>query len=224
MAAAEGSLRFARFVFLGNFPPLLSGVIMFFLSCDLILSCLSDCIFTNIKRSASFPPITRPPAICPSSPPLPDSLGVRLCGWTGVGTYVYVPALAAWLSICFWIFYLWSNSRPLWAPQWTTVCLLVLRVRFGGTAACFLRFHSIKSKLKIINRLVEKESVEQVLPYITLHYLGNSNLTRAIWCVITPRVGCGWNHKYHNCFNKHFSLFSQRLSESIGYRHEGLCY
>lgn len=141
---------------------------MFFLSCDLILSCLSGCVSTNIKRSASFPPITRPPAICPSSPPPPDSLGVRLCGWTGVGTYVYVSALAAWLNICLWIFYLWSNSRPLWGPQWTTVCSLVLGVSFGGTGTCFLHFHPVKNKLKRSYWLVENGKCGAG---VTLHYI-----------------------------------------------------
>lgn len=92
----------------------LSGVIMFFLSCDPILSCLSDCVPTNIKRTASFPPITRPPAICPSSPRLPDSLAVCLCGRTGAGTYACVPTLAGDL-LCS---YLWCVSHPLWGPPW----------------------------------------------------------------------------------------------------------
>lgn len=79
----------------------LSAVIMFFLGCDLILSCLSDCVPTNIKRSPSFPLIARPRAICPSSPRLPDSLAVCRCGRTGVGTYVWALTLAAWLNICY---------------------------------------------------------------------------------------------------------------------------
>lgn len=194
LAASEGSLRSARFVFLGNFPPpfkrhnyvfpqLWSHLVVF--KWLRVHKHQALCFFSSHHQTSSHLSFI-------SSTALPDSLGVRLCGWTGVGTYVYVSVLAAWLNICLWIFYLWTNSRPLWGPQWTTVCLLVLRIRFGGTGTCFLHFHPFKNKLKRSYWLVENRKCGAG---VTLHYITwvKSNLTWATWCVITPLAGCGWN-------------------------------
>lgn len=117
-----------------------------------------------------FPPLTRPRAICPSSPRLPDSLAVCLRGWTGVGTYVCVCVDAGWVIEYLLCSYLWCNSYPPWGPAWTTECWWVLTLQvWCFVCFFFVHFHSVQSNFKSNCCQVEDKKCWAAVLFVFVH-------------------------------------------------------